>query len=77
MKTRNRGRKQEKLRTALAAGTVIEPAKNQGYQIPLSLWQELVDEAARRRKLGLPLASQNAIAVAGITEWLNRNKGGV
>ena len=55
---------------------MIEPAKNQGYQIPLSLWQELVDEAARRRKLGLPLGSQNAIAVAGITEWLERHKGG-
>lgn len=62
------------LRTAPEAGTQLIPHKNQGYQLPLHLWQDLVDEAARRRKLGLPLASQNAIAVAAISAWLEHNK---
>jgi hypothetical protein len=63
------------LRTAPELGTQLIPHKNQGYQLPLHLWQDLVDEAARRRKLGLSHASQNAIAVAAITAWLESNKG--
>lgn len=63
-----------RLRAAPDQGTRINAVKNQGYQLPLHLWQDLVDEVARRKKLGLPLASQNAIAVAGITEWLEKNK---
>lgn len=65
----------EALRVAPETGTRIVPSKNQGYSLPLPLWQDLVDEATRRKKLGLPLASQNAIAVAGIADWLQRNKG--
>lgn len=64
------------LRAVPEPGTQIAAAKNQGYQIPLPLWQQLVEEATRRKRLGLPFASQNAIAVAGITEWLERYKGG-
>lgn len=63
-----------RLREAPDQGTRINPVKNQGYQLPLHLWQDLVDEVARRKKLGLPYASQNAIAVAGIAEWLEKNK---
>jgi len=63
------------LRLTPDVGTRIVPSKNQGYTIPLPLWQDLVEEATRRKKLGLPNASQNAIAVAGISEWLTRNKG--
>lgn len=65
------------LRISPDTGTRIEPTKNQGYQLPLALWQDLVDEVTRRKKLGLPMASQNAIAVAGITDWLERNRGNV
>ena len=69
-----------KTETALRAdpepGTRIAAAKNQGYQIPLPLWQDLVEEANRRKRLGMDFASQNAIAVAGISEWLQRYKGG-
>ncbi|HBE66685.1 MAG TPA: hypothetical protein DDW52_00920 [Planctomycetaceae bacterium] len=64
------------LRAAPEPGTQIAAAKNQGYQIPLPLWQDLVEEATRRKRLGLPFASQNAIAVAGISAWLEKNKGG-
>lgn len=64
------------LRAAPEPGTQIAPAKNQGYQIPLPLWQDLVEEATRRKQLGLPFATQNAIAVAGISAWLEKNKGG-
>lgn len=63
------------LRAIPDEGTRIVPSKNQGYTIPLPLWQDLVEEATRRKKLGLNNASQNAIAVAGIAEWLARNKG--
>jgi hypothetical protein len=63
------------LRSQPEQGTRFSPAKNQGYQIPLPLWQDLVDEVARRKRLGLSHASQNAIAVAGITDWLLRHKG--
>lgn len=63
------------LRSVPEQGTRFAPAKNQGYQIPLPLWQDLVDEVARRKRLGLSYASQNAIAVVGIQEWLLRNKG--
>lgn len=65
----------QRLRSAPDDGTRIAPAKNQGYTLPLPLWQDLVEEATRRKKLGLPMASQNAIAVAGIAEWLERHKG--
>lgn len=64
------------LRAAPAPGTQIAAVKNQGYQIPLHLWQDLVEEASRRKQLGLPCASQNAIAVAGISAWLEKHKGG-
>lgn len=64
------------LRSAPEPGTQIAAAKNQGYQIPLPLWQDLVEEATRRKRLGMPYASQNAIAVAGISEWLQKHKGG-
>lgn len=63
------------LRQVPDVGTRIAATKNQGYQLPLELWQDLVDEVARRRKLGLPFASQNAIAVAGISEWLEQHRG--
>ncbi len=63
-----------RLRSAPDQGTRIDAMKNQGYQLPLHLWQDLVDEVARRKKLGLPYASQNAIAVAGIADWLEKNK---
>ena len=63
-----------RLREVPDQGTRISAVKNQGYQLPLHLWQDLVDEVTRRKKLGLPFASQNAIAVAGITEWLEKNK---
>lgn len=56
-------------------GTQIEATKNQGYQLPLFLWQDLVQEVARRKMLGLKYSSQNAIAVVGITQWLEKNKG--
>jgi hypothetical protein len=64
------------LRADPEPGTRIAAAKNQGYQIPLPLWQDLVEEANRRKRLGMDFASQNAIAVAGISEWLQRHKGG-
>ena len=64
------------LRTEPEQGTRLQPTKNQGYQLPLFLWQELVEESTRRKRLGLPLGSQNAIAVQAITEWLKDNKGG-
>jgi len=64
-----------RLRQTPDNGTRIAPSKNQGYTLPLPLWQDLVEEATRRKKLGLPMASQNAIAVAGIAEWLERHKG--
>ena len=64
------------LRAVPEPGTLIAAAKNQGYQIPLPLWQDLVEEATRRKQLGLPFASQNAIAVAGISAWLEKHKGG-
>ena len=53
----------------------FEPKKNQGYQLPLHLWQELHEEAGRRKRLGLPLGTQNAIACAALASWLNENKG--
>lgn len=65
---------QRRLRSTPDSGTQITAMKNQGYQLPLHLWQDLVDEVARRKKLGLPYASQNAIAVAGIAAWLEQNK---
>ena len=65
---------QRQLRSMPDRGTQISAMKNQGYQLPLHLWQDLVDEVARRKKLGLPFASQNSIAVAGISEWLQNNK---
>ena len=45
-------------------GTKIPPYghKNQGYQLPLPLWQDLKVEAARRKVLGLSFDSQQAIA---------------
>lgn len=58
------------------AGSQFEPKKNQGYQIPLYLWQQLHEEAGRRKRLGLPLGSQNAIACAALAEWLKSNQGG-
>ncbi len=67
---------EQALRAAPEPGTQIAAAKNQGYQIPLPLWQDLVEEATRRKRLGLSFASQNAIAVAGISEWLQKYKGG-
>jgi uncharacterized protein (DUF934 family) len=51
------------------------PTKNQGYQLPLELWMELVEESSRRKRLGLPLPTQNAIAVEAIGDWLSKNKG--
>ena len=54
----------------------FEPKKNQGYQLPLHLWQDLHEEAGRRKRLGLPLATQNAIACAALVSWLDENKGG-
>jgi len=74
-KTNMRKRNKSRLRTEPERGTVIAAAKNQGYQLPLHLWQDLVDEVSRRKRLGLPLATQNAIAVASISDWLERNKG--
>lgn len=75
MKASNRKeRTTQALRTVPETGTQTIPQKHQGYQLPLHLWQDLVDEAVRRRKLGLPLASQNAIAIAAIAEWLEQNK---
>lgn len=53
----------------------FEPKKNQGYQLPLHLWQDLHEEAGRRKRLGLPLATQNAIACAALVSWLEENKG--
>jgi hypothetical protein len=49
--------------------------KNQGYQLPLPLWQDLKVEAARRKALGLSFDSQQAIAVAALEAWLVRHKG--
>lgn len=57
------------------AGSQFEAKKNQGYQIPLYLWQQLHEEAGRRKRLGLPLGSQNAIACAALAEWLQSNRG--
>lgn len=73
---RNRKEHQEReLRQAPDEGTRIGAAKNQSYALPLPLWQDLVEEVARRRKMGLTHASQNAVAIAGITEWLAKHKG--
>lgn len=71
-----RRRNQKSLLSEAAAGTRIQATKNQGYQLPLPLWQELVSEVARRKALGLECASQNAVAVAAITKWLEENRGG-
>lgn len=68
-------RKTTKLRSEPEAGTVHAAVKHQGYSIPLHLWQDLVDEVARRRRLGLPHATQNSVAIVSISEWLERNKG--
>ena len=76
MRTRKKNTKSQTLRLAPEPGTQFSAVKNQGYQIPLQLWQDLVEESSRRKQLGLPLASQNAIAVAGITDWLEKHKGG-
>jgi hypothetical protein len=64
------------LRSEPEAGTRIIANKHQSYQLPLYLWQELVDESSRRKRLGLSHPSQNAIAIAAITDWLEANKGG-
>ena len=56
--------------------THFEAKKNQGYQLPIWLWQELHAEAGRRKRLGLPLGTQNAIACAALRDWLEANKGG-
>lgn len=65
-----------KIKREPEAGTRIQPTKNQGYTIPIYLYQELVSEASRRRRLGLSHGSQNSIAVAALTSWLEENKGG-
>ncbi|MCA9139390.1 MAG: hypothetical protein KDB00_21595 [Planctomycetales bacterium] len=57
-------------------GTRFRPVKNQGYQLPLELWQDLSEEAGRRKRLGLNFDSQNSIAVAAISAWLESHKGG-
>lgn len=49
--------------------------KNQGYQLPLPLWQDLKVEATRRKALGLSFDSQQAIAVAALEDWLDENRG--
>lgn len=67
--------KKQNVRREAEAGTRILPTKNQGYTIPIYLYQELVSEASRRRRLGLSHGSQNAIAVAALTSWLEENKG--
>ena len=67
--------RKSRLRKEPERGTLIAAAKHQGYQLPIPLWQDLVDEVSRRKRLGMELATQNAIAVASITEWLERNKG--
>ncbi len=64
------------LRQSPDAGTRTIAAKNQSYSLPLPLWQDLVDEVARRRRMGLEHASQNSVAVAAITLWLEQHKGG-
>jgi hypothetical protein len=64
------------LRREPEAGTRIVANKHQSYQLPIYLWQELVDESSRRKRLGLSHPSQNAIAIAAITQWLEANKGG-
>jgi hypothetical protein len=76
MTKRRRQLANQSLRAAPEPGTQIAAVKNQGYQIPLHLWQDLVEEASRRKQLGLSCASQNAIAVAGISAWLEKHKGG-
>ena len=76
MTRRRKLSKNQPLRAAPEPGTQISAVKNQGYQIPLQLWQDLVEEASRRKQLGLQCASQNAIAVAGISAWLEKHKGG-
>ena len=48
---------------------------NQGYQLPLPLWQQLKSEATRRKILGLENQSLQAIAVAAFEDWLMRNRG--
>ena len=53
----------------------FEPKKNQGYQLPLRLWQALHEEAGRRKRYGLPLATQNAIACEALDVWLSQHKG--
>ena len=68
--------KGSKLRADLDHGTRYRPVKNQGYQLPVALWQDLSEEAGRRRRLGLDFDSQNAIAVAAISAWLENHKGG-
>ena len=68
--------KSSALRREPEAGTRITANKHQSYQLPLYLWQDLVDESSRRKRLGLSYPSQNAIAIAAITDWLEANKGG-
>ena len=65
------------LRRVPQPGTKINGygVKNQGYQLPLPLWQELKVEAARRKALGLAFDSQQAIAVEALEDWLARFKG--
>lgn len=58
------------------AGSLHEAKKNQGYQLPLHLWQQLHEEAGRRKRLGLPLGTQNAIACQALSDWLKAHKGG-
>ena len=72
MKSSRTGRKKRQEPTT-AMGHL--PTKNQGYQLPLELWMELVEESSRRKRLGLPLPTQNAIAVEAIGDWLSKNKG--
>ncbi len=66
----------ETLKQSPMVGSHFEAKKNQGYQLPLHLWQELHEEAGRRKRLGLRLGTQNAIACQALTEWLRANKGG-
>ena len=61
---------------AAIVNSQFEAKKNQGYQLPLHLWQELHEEAGRRKRLGLRLGTQNAIACQALSEWLKANKGG-
>jgi len=73
LKERNVRRRQATLRRGTK--TPLSSHKNQGYQLPLPLWQELKVEAARRSALGLSFDSQQAIAIAALEDWLLENKG--